>query len=312
MTIENSRLQLHPGQQSTHAELGLSIKSSVGGQHTISLPNGAELQEVSVDGKVLPIRPEGQQVQLPVAPGVQEISLQWLEPEGIKTKFNTSDIDLHIASVNASADIYLPQNRWPLFLGGEQLAGPAVLFWSVFCVVVLVAFGLSRTGLTPLKFHHWLLLGLGMSMSNLAACFIVVGWLIALDFRKKAETLKGRYFNLTQVGLCMLTVLAMIALIFSISRGLIGHPDMNIVGNGSHSSLLRWYQDVSDGALPKAWIFSVPLFYYRIAMLAWALWISFYLIKIFKWGWERFSSPRIWYTSPPKQKPDKNSDPLTT
>jgi hypothetical protein len=90
------------------------------------------------------------------------------------------------------------------------------------------------------------------------------------------------------------------------------------MGNGSSSGLLRWYQDVSDGTLPKAWVFSMPLFYYRIAMLAWALWISFYLIKILKWGWNCFTSPKIWYSSPSKhqqtgnQKQDESSDTLTS
>jgi len=311
MTIEKSRLELRPGQRSTNASLNLTVKSSIGGQHAVNLPLNAVLQEVLIDGKIQPIRQEGQQVPLPITPGLQEFHLKWQAPEGIKAKFNTSDIDLNSPSVNASADIYLPKNRWPLFVGGESLVGPAVLFWSVFCVIVLVAFGLSKTSLTPLKFRHWLLLGLGMSMSNLAACIIIVGWLIALDFRKKAETSVRINFNLIQICIGVLTVLAMGAFVFSISRGLIGHPDMNIVGNGSNSSLLRWYQDVSGGPLPRAWIFSIPLYYYRIAMLAWALWVSFYLIKILKWGWDRFTSPTIWYGPRPKNKQNEKDPPLS-
>jgi hypothetical protein len=33
---------------------------------------------------------------------------------------------------------------------------------------------------------------------------------------------------------------------------------------------------------------------YRVAMLAWALWVSFWLINILKWGWARFSTPELW------------------
>lgn len=298
MTIEKSHLELHPGQRSTNSKLSLTVKSSQGGQHTISLPLHAELQEVKIGGTIQPIRQEGRTVPLPISPGQQEIELQWRESGGITSRFRTPAIDLGIPSVNASVDLVLPASRWPLLVGGEQLAGPAVLFWSVIFVIILVAFGLARTGLTPLRFHHWLLLGIGLSMSNLAACILVVGWLIALDLRQKASTVKMDTFNLIQGGIGILTVLALGSLLYAISHGLLGHPDMNIVGNGSSSNLLRWYQDVSAPTLPRAWVYSVPMFVYRVAMLAWALWISFALVGILKWGWQRFTEPTIWYRSP--------------
>ncbi|MFC1812364.1 hypothetical protein ACFL03_06695 [Thermodesulfobacteriota bacterium] len=305
MTIEKSHLELRPGSRTTHTKLSLTINSSQGGQHIISLPLNAELQEVKIGGKDQPIRQEARKVPLPITPGKQVIELQWRDSEGITPRFRTPEIDLGTQSVNASVDLFLPRSRWPLFVGGEQLAGPAVLFWSVIFIIILVAFGLSRTGLTPLKFYHWVLLGIGMSMSNLSACFLVVGWLIALDIRKKAATIEKRTFNLMQIGIGVITVLAMGSLVFAISHGLLGHPDMNIVGNGSRSDLLRWYQDVSDNTLPRAWVYSVPMFAYRIAMLAWALWISFALVGILKWGWRRFTEPTIWHSSPAKPKKQK-------
>ncbi|EDN65325.1 hypothetical protein BGP_6668 [Beggiatoa sp. PS] len=33
---------------------------------------------------------------------------------------------------------------------------------------------------------------------------------------------------------------------------------------------------------------------YRIAMLLWALWISFALIRWLRWGWECFSTNELW------------------
>lgn len=302
MTIEKSYLELRPGRRTTHSKLSLTIKSSQGGQHTILLPPDVELQEVKIGGKIQPIRQEGRNVPLPIIPGRQEIELQWSDLSGITSLFKTSEIDLGIQSVNVSTDLFLPPSRWPLFVGGEQLVGPAVLFWSVLLVIVLIAFGLSRTGLTPLKFYHWILLGIGMSMSNLGACLLVVGWLIALDLREKAANLDKRQFNTVQLIIGFLTVLAMGSLVYAISHGLLGHPDMNIVGNGSNSSLLRWYQDVSDNTLPRAWVFSVPMFAYRVAMLIWALWISFTLVGILKWGWKRFTEPTIWNSTPAKPK----------
>jgi len=86
-------------------------------------------------------------------------------------------------------------------VGGEPLVGPAVLFWSVLIIIVLVAGGLSRTGWDDLKFYQWLLLAIGLSMSHLAAGFIVVGWLIALDRRKSCDHFTGYRFNFIQMGM---------------------------------------------------------------------------------------------------------------
>jgi hypothetical protein len=305
LTIEKSHLVLRPGQKTTAAKIDLFIKSSQGGQHTIELPSDAKLQDVKIKGKIQPIRQKGRRVALPIAPGQQELELKWIEAKGITMRYQSSDVDLGAPSVNASVDIYLPRSRWPLFLGGEQLVGPAVLFWSVLIIVVIVALGLSKTGLTPLKFYHWVLLGIGLSMSNLAAGLMVAGWLIALDFRRKAAGHEGRKFNYIQIGIAFLTIAGMGSLIFAISKGLLGHPDMNIIGNGSNSGFLRWYQDVSGHTLPQAWVFSIPMLIYRIAMLAWALWISFWLVGILKWGWQQFSTPRIWCSLPPRPKKAK-------
>ena len=43
-----------------------------------------------------------------------------------------------------------------------------------------------------------------------------------------------------------------VGILFSaIEQGLVSHPDMRVVGNGSHDQLLRWYQDRSGPSLPR-------------------------------------------------------------
>jgi len=306
LTMESSRLELRPGQRSSSATLTLRIKSSQGGQHTILLPPDVELQEITINGEVQLIRQEGRNIPLPVNPGIQTVQLKWRgdQTRAMAMLYRTPEIDLGAPSVNAAIDLHLPSDRWPLFMGSDQLAGPAVLFWSVVFVVFLISSGLAMTGLTPLKLHHWFLLGIGMAMSSIAATFVVAGWLISMDLRKKAhnltETFTPRKFNMMQIGLAGLTFLALGSLLFAISRGLIGHPEMNITGNGSSAYFLRWYQDISGDMLPGAWVFSLPMLVYRAGMLAWALWISFGLVHILKWGWQQFCEPVMWYSIPRK------------
>jgi len=46
--------------------------------------------------------------------------------------------------------------------------------------------------------------------------------------------------------------------------------------------------------LPQAGTVSVPLFIYRLAMLAWSLWLVFALLRWIRWGWGCFSHGGLW------------------
>ena len=69
---------------------------------------------------------------------------------------------------------------------------------------------------------------------------------------------------------------------------------MQIEGNGSFAGSLHWTFDRSEGAFPRAWAISVPLFVYRTAMLAWAMWLAAALIRWIGWGWSSFSEGGLW------------------
>jgi len=51
------------------------------------------------------------------------------------------------------------------------------------------------------------------------------------------------------------------------------------------------------------------MFAYRLAMLAWALWISFTLLGLLKWGWKIFSEPMLWDSRPKKKADEKQAPP---
>jgi hypothetical protein len=202
--------------------------------------------------------------------------------------------DLGASSVNASTQIEMSRSRWVLFTSGPSL-GPAVMFWGLLLVMVAVALGLGRTGRTPLKTHHWLLLGVGLSQIPIYLSIIVVGWLFALDARARLEAdLRKWQFNLMQAGLVLLTLAALGLLFFAVKQGLLGLPEMQIAGNGSRGYLLRWFQDRAGAVPAEAWVLSVPLTVYRLLMLAWALWIAFALLRWLRWSWEAFSRGGYW------------------
>jgi hypothetical protein len=89
-------------------------------------------------------------------------------------------------------------------------------------------------------------------------------------------------------------------LFLAVKRGLLGLPEMQISGGGSTSQILRWYQDRSDAQLPHASVLSVPLGIYRLAMLAWALWLARALVGWLRWAWDCMASGGLWKRRPPR------------
>ncbi|MFH0351854.1 MAG: hypothetical protein ACHBMF_08015, partial [Chromatiales bacterium] len=300
MTVQNSRLTVSAGERAIDATLDLTLESSQGGQHTLTLPEAARLQQVTIGGAAQPIRQQGRRVTLPVVPGTQRFQLLWREPRGMETRFLSPEVDLGLPSVNHYLKVTLGNDRWLLLSRGPRL-GPAVLIWGVLGVLVLVAYGLGRTRITPLKGWHWFLLGIGLSQASIWGALIVVGWLLALGARAQLNpAIKPYAFDALQLGLGVLTVLALSCLFDAIQNGLLGYPEMQVAGNGSSAYDLNWYQDRSDPALPQAEVWSVPLSAYRLLMLAWALWLAYALLGWLRWGWGCYSTHGLWRSIRPR------------
>jgi hypothetical protein len=297
LTVDRSQLALRPGLRATDATLALTLRSSQGGQHAVTLPEGAELTELQMDGAVQPLRQEGRRVPITLAPGAHEVALAWREPRGVSVLLRGSEVDLGLASVNAHVAFEMSASRWILFAGGPRL-GPVVLFWPILIVVAGLAVALGRIPWTPLRARHWLLLGLGLTQAPLAAAALVAVWLLALGWRgrhaERIASAPAASFDLVQVSLAILTLAALASLVFAIQMGLLGAPQMQIAGNGSNAEVLRWYQDRAEAGLPRPWVFSLSVWFYRFAMLAWSLWLAQSLLRWLRWGFAQWSAGGIW------------------
>jgi len=294
LTIDSSEMHLAPGLRATDARLDVTLRSSRGGEHTLVLPEGAELQSIAVDGATLPIRPDGREITVPVTPGTREVRLEWREPRGMRWLFSGSTVNLDERSVNSRVEIAVPADRWTLLVGGPRL-GPAVIVWGFLIVSLVLSFLLGRTSLTPLRWHHWFLLSLGLTQAPLPVTLLVLVWLFGLGLRGRlGNESDAIWFDLRQLALAVLTAAALIGLFWSIRHGLLGYPEMRIAGNGSSSRLLAWYEDRVVSELPRPWVLSAPLLLYRLAMLAWSLWLAMALLRWLRWGWDCFSEGGLW------------------
>ena len=299
LTVDHCVLKLNPGLRTTDAGLSLRLRSSRGGPHSLTLPEGAQVQTLTINGQSQPIQRDGRRLQLQLSPGTQNVALQWRQPGGISTSYRTPEIDLGVPSVNVELLVQLGAGRWTLLCSGPRL-GPAVLFWSVVLALVLLSLALGQIRWTPLRAHHFLLLGLGLTQASLEGAAIMMLWPLLLGWREQRPELpREALFNLRQLILVGWTMAAMMVLMAAIREGLLGRPDMQVSGNGSTSDSLRWFADRADGPLPQAQIISVPLLVYRGAMLLWALWIAGALLSWLRWAYGAFSAGGLWRQLPP-------------
>lgn len=273
--------------------LEISLRSTQGGEHSIGLPPGAEVLAVEHNGQAINLRPRDGKLSLPVTPGSKryKISLRQAQELGVSAK--TPAFDLGLPSANLQLNLNLPGDRWVLFTYGPAV-GPAVLYWGELLVMIVVAYALSRTRRTPLKLWQWLLLGFGFSTASWGALVVVALWLFALDWRERWNTNATVSFNLVQIALVLFSVPALLCLVGAVYAGLLGDPDMSVVGNWSSARGLRWFADQSAAQLPQAGALTLPLWVHKVAMLAWALWLASALVGWLRWAFACWARGGYW------------------
>lgn len=301
LAFDQVEVDSHAGDRTTETLLTLKARSTRGGEHVIGLPRGAELLEAKRDESPLSLAIRDDKISLPLLPGTHVYMLRLREPEGVSFAVRTPEFSLNAPAANIQLRHALPESRWVLWTWGPSV-GPAVLYWSQLLVLLVAAWLLARYAPTPLRFHQWLLLGLGFSAFAWGAYALVVVWLILLGLRARF-VLPERYgvgFNLTQVALAAVTLVAIVVLISAVPKGLLGLPDMHVAGYDSTAWQLNWFADQTDNALPQAGVFSVSLWVYKIALLLWALWLANALIGWLRWGFEAWSQGGYWRARKPK------------
>lgn len=293
-TIDGVGLVLTPGRRFGHGDLSMTIRTHRGGQHTLELPPMANLQSVTVNGQSLPVRQDGVFVTVPLQPGVQQVGVQWHEMVPFGALFKAPPVAVGHPAVNARVTLNMPENRWILLAGGPDW-GPAVLFWSYLVVIAAIAFGLGRLAATPLRTWQWLLLGLGLTQIPVVMALVIVGWLPALSLRERQPMPRHWLpFNAVQIVMVLWTLAALASLFAAVQAGLLGQPEMQIAGNHSTPLILHWTQDRIGGNMPLPWVATLPVWVFRVLMLAWSLWLALALLGWLKWGWQCLGTGGHW------------------
>ncbi len=312
LSVDSVNLTQNIGKRANTVSLLLQMRATQGEQYDLQLPEGAQLQRVLIDGRETPISQSQNRLKIPVNPGSHQLQVDWQSDNASGVKSATPALDLGMPATNLRLQMNLPADRWLLLVGGPSI-GPALLFWGVLLVVLALAVGLARSGTTPLKAYEWILLSLGVATFNLYVLAAIAVWFVALYVRGRRQNPPADHlFNLTQIALYGLSIVVLGALAASIPASLLSRPEMMVAGNGSSATYLQWYQDHSQGEIPLAWAITLPLWIYRVAMLLWALWLAFALMRWLPWAWRNLGVQGYWFTpqklerqQSEKQEPEK-------
>jgi hypothetical protein len=147
----------------------------------------------------------------------------------------------------------------------------------------------------PVRTHEWILLLSGFSTANGIGGFFIIAFFILFAIRARfSHAIAGRHFNQIQIILGIAALAALISLITTLPQGLLSTPQMFIAGNQSGPYQYNWYLDRSPSTFINSFVFSLPMWVYRVAMLAWSFWLALTLPRWGKWGWECFKTNGIW------------------
>jgi hypothetical protein len=303
-TVEAVKLSFQAGAAVRQSQLALNIEASMGQDYAFTLPSGSRVTALSRNGNDLNL-PEGNTVTVALQPGHQHINLTFEQDGGSGWWSETPRVVLPGGASNISLAYTLPQDRWPLYLGGPAI-GPAMLYWGVFCVILLGALLLHwmnrriSAGI-PIGLTGWLLLGVGLSTVNSYGVLVVAGFLFLLALRQRMDPTDMRRltFNLMQVALGIGAFITLATLVSAIPLGLLSSPNMLVTGNNSWSHVYNFFQDRAGAdSFPTATVISVNLMVYRAVMLIWALWLANRLLHWVAWGWKAYGRHGVWVAKP--------------
>lgn len=291
VTVDRAKLEMTSGRRQRTTSLAFTVRSTLGDEFPVSIPPGAIASSLTSDGRSIPIRRDGNDVILPLTPGSQNVVLNWSEevPLGFHTR--AGEVRLPAETANIATILRVPDDRWVLWTDGP-LRGPAVRFWGILLGALIAAFVLGRIRRSPLRSYEWMLLAIGLTQIPLPFALVVVGWLFALAWRGGDAYPEPHFLlhNLIQIVIAFFTLVVLGIFIAVVASGLLGNPEMFIRGNDSSRTMLQWYEAGSDGVLTQPSYLSISIWWYRLFMLLWALWLASSLIRWLTWGWRQFIS----------------------
>lgn len=298
LTVSQGSLSGQISGQASSWSLSLNILTSQAQNFALQLPTDASLQQVSVNGQVLPLKLVGSTVNVPLGNGQNALAMEFRLADGASMRYHMPQITAPVPLNNLSLSMQLPDDRWLLALGGDAKVVTVLLFWGGVLLSVVLALGAARLGLTPLTTRDALLLFLGFATLSV---WVPVLWVVALVIAGLAGRAtvapSGGMAKLAQFSRVVFIASALIGLCSAVPTALLSAPDMQLVNTADDwQAGLRFFADGVTQS-PAVWAFSLPQWSYKLVMLLWALWLASAILRWLPWCWQQLTVHGFWPAS---------------
>lgn len=305
VAVDSAQLSHQWGPRGHSISMYLMVRATAASDLVINVPDGVQLTSVSRnDAPISGAKVENNALALAVNSGQEIWKIEWRSSKtpALWVSSEKFSIQAHVANLKIS---HTPGNqRWILATPGPGKS-PAVAYWPWLIVLIVLAVLMGRWKHTPLSTTGWVLLGIGFSVAAPWKIALVGGWLVAVRARARYSEFLHRssLFNLYQVFFVLWTLVAIGTLVSALPESLLATPDMRIFGQSGGS--LTWFVDqVEAGAAwASASIISVPIWIYRLLMLAWCLWLAISAVNWLKEALKSWMDGGYWKKRSPKMPP---------
>ncbi len=295
LTLDSVRMQLDPGPRALEAKLHVGARVSKAQPLRIALPADASVLKVVVNGEPRAI--DRDDVKLNLEPGGYAITVEWKQPTGLGLLFRAPAVRLSHAAANVEIRMEVPKKRALLWLGGPSW-GPRSIIWIPWLLLVALSLILGSLPRSPLPWWQWWVLGFGfIGGAGWVPLGLVVVWFFAVQVRGWSTALSWPWHNLRQVGLALLTLVALIALVVPFLERLTETPvlrwETGYQASGYYPGL-AWYRDAIDGTLPQPFVLSVPDWLLHGLYVAWCAGVAWLGYRWAKWAWPQIGHEGLW------------------
>jgi len=263
---------VHLSREGDQGTLEIEVMASQGGRTPITLPPGATLRTVTVDGAALPAQVDEGRLHLPIRPGLQRFTLVWSQPEaGFSLLRRVPTPEIGAPAVNVHTRLTLPNREVALFTFGPDW-GPRI--WGGYSALVLGLIGLllarintalEPTRRLPMGAPAFVLLCLGLVELPQPLCLLPpAAMALALGARHRGRLPWRIDLWALAGGALLLAAAALAGLVFGLD---LEHD------TGPGAGALSWYVDRTAGPLPSAGALVVPRSLTQVAYGLWTLWL---------------------------------------
>ncbi len=283
------------GKRTTKVVTNIKYRATQGGQFNVKLAKESVVKSVSFDGVESNLMNEDGVVAVGFLPGNHRVSIEWYVNQPLTMLHQTPTIALPQEYSNLDQTMDLPRDRWVLF-GHSAGVGPAFLYWGELIVFLVMAMVLGRSRYSPLKPWQWLALGCAFGTFSWSAFVLIAVWLFFIGWKVKFAGFEGHQAKniVLQWFSLLFSLVALSVLAGVVAYGLFSQPDMGITGSQSNGSHLHWYLDAGNQQVPQLTLFSLHLWWYKLLILLWSIWISMALLSWLKSLFKSFDARHWW------------------